>query len=227
MKSNIAILFFSRSINGEAKHKYWDNHLPISQRLELSSVLIKQTLKTLSHTGIDVFHYDESLQRGNTFGEKIANAQDDIFQKGYKGIITVGNDCIELDKVNWVNLVDSISNGVTCIGPNYRNGTYLIGTPVEQFDKEAFARLDWHGESLLSELIALQSHVELLSQLSDFNDVYDLDHLIDQRRISIKLANILVKIFSSTWIQSIALQPSWVKDRSIFRFKSLRAPPAA
>lgn len=226
-KSNYAILFFSRSINGEAKHKYWDDHLHLTQRLELSSVLIKNTLKTLARTGLDVYHYDESLQRGTTFGEKIANAQQDIFQKGYQGIITVGNDCLELHKVNWSSVIDSLSNGIGCIGPNYRNGTYLIATTKTQFDRDAFANLDWHGDSLLKQLIGLHTNVEVLSQLSDFNNTDDLHLLIDQQLLSVDLTTILVKIFSKRSITQTLLYNTWIKDLSIVNFKSLRAPPAA
>lgn len=225
--TNTAILFFSRSIHGEAQHKYWDKHLNHSKRLELSALLIKKTLNTLRGTGLTVYYYDEEIQKGNTFGEKIANAHEDLFQKGHEGIITVGNDCLELDKVNWVNLVDSISNGVTCIGPNYRNGAYLMATPKLHFDKETFAKLDWQGKTLLSQLLTLQKNAKVLPQLSDFNDVRDLHLIIDQGLVALKLTTLLVRLFSIYWVKPLAKYTSRLEDLSILRFISLRAPPAA
>ena len=50
----------------------------------------------LNNTGLDVIVIDEHSQRGNSFGEKISSAFEDIFALGYESLVLVGNDSVGL-----------------------------------------------------------------------------------------------------------------------------------
>ena len=41
--------------------------------------------------------YQKFLQRGKDLGERILNAFEQLFTKGYKKIIVIGSDCIEIE----------------------------------------------------------------------------------------------------------------------------------
>jgi len=96
--ANIAILLFSRSAKCESSFKHWTRDKNIN--FQIANHLISDTHKRLKTSPYPIVVVDEKLQSGNIFGEKLANAFDYVFQKGFDYVIAVGNDCSNIS-VNW------------------------------------------------------------------------------------------------------------------------------
>jgi glycosyltransferase A (GT-A) superfamily protein (DUF2064 family) len=164
LPQQIAILFFSRSSQAESRSKY----RRFSNALLLSKVLISRSRAALENTGLPVYHIDEGHQRGNSFGDRLANATDDLFQLGYQKLIIVGNDAPGLERTDWTYVQKSLDQGKSVLGPNKRNGAYLIGLNREHFEKESFRNLPWQTRRLYT---ALADYLDVEIELSTLEDI--------------------------------------------------------
>ncbi|MEM1407411.1 MAG: DUF2064 domain-containing protein, partial [Bacteroidota bacterium] len=117
INSHIAILFFSRSPWEEANQKKWLPHKS-QANLQVARCLSKQISEVLEKTRLAVFHFHEGNQIGHTFGERLANAIEGVFHKGYEGVIAVGNDSPELGKTHFDDAVYSLAQGQCVLGPS-------------------------------------------------------------------------------------------------------------
>ena len=147
-----AILFFSRSAKSEVAHKKWSPLQSKRQNAVVATHLINNTLEVLNGTGLPVYQYHERIQIGLTFGERLANAMQDLFAKGFESIITVGNDCLDIGDIQWNEIVEKLTQGVPVLGPSFRRGAYLIGMHRDQFDYEKFSQLSWQTGNLQNDL---------------------------------------------------------------------------
>ena len=86
---NTAILFFSRSVNSENQQKRILKGKNTFANKSLVSNLIKNVRKCLLDVSLPVFWINEEGQRGETFGEKLQHAFDDIYAKGFDHVIAV------------------------------------------------------------------------------------------------------------------------------------------
>lgn len=147
-----ALLFFSRSPVAETDHKVI---FPGDKRKNraIIELLYKNSLKEATGSGLDVITFDESRQRGDTFGERFANAFQQLFDEGYKQVISIGNDCPAIGQVQWKSICSLLDNGETVVGPTPGGGAYLIAVTAEHFDYEPFKKLPWQSPGLLQDFI--------------------------------------------------------------------------
>jgi len=188
-KRNIAILVFALSQEEEIKRK------PFLKNSLLQSDLTSQTLKIVQKTGLDYFAYNEQQQLGTSFGERFSNAINDIYEKGYDSVISIGNDTPNFSKTHLLKAVETVQKGQSVIGPSFDGGFYLIGIHKETFHKKEFAGFSWNTSNVRKELYTyLESYNKSFSQL-DF--LYDLDHFSDIINIYKTLPFSLKKIRST------------------------------
>ena len=217
----IAILFFSRSAGEEACHKKWLGNGSDSN-YHLANQLIRKTSETLETTGIPVFHLDETQQQGDSFGEKLANAYQEVFSLGYEAVVAVGNDCATIHRVDWVALKQALSSGKNVLGPDCRKGVYLIGLTKGSFQKEAFLRLPWQTLDLFDALADYCQNPYVLPQQRDLNTRFDL---IIQSKADPLLKKI-IRLLNHQLIRFPELHFSCISCASPGA-QSLRAPPAS
>lgn len=185
--NNIALLFFSRSSKAEGRKKSWfSGHRPACNKA-LASSLIQQSSDFLKHSGLPVFHYHEGNQRGKTFGERFANAYQDIFDQGYTGVIAIGNDSPEIVKIDLTEVSSHLLSGKPVLGASLRGGAYLIGITAGVFDKEQFQNLPWQSNKVftaLREMCTTASvHPSILETFRDINSLHDLKFLLRNTRL--------------------------------------------
>lgn len=197
MKST-AILFFSLDARVESTRKKLVSGSRTKNNL-LISLLVKHTQKVLNHSEIDVFHFNQKNQRGQTFGEKLSNAFADIFALGYENVISVGNDTPDISLINWQHCVQLLHKNKCIIGPTSKQGTYLIGLQRDAFRAAEFQNLPWQTPALLPDLLQhyLSGEViELLPQLHEFNSSGDvisyLHHSSGKSRTFLRVLNSLI-----------------------------------
>jgi glycosyltransferase A (GT-A) superfamily protein (DUF2064 family) len=162
-----AILVFARGARLDAR----DKGLAGSERF--LSQLTSQTLQTARRTGFPCFHFDENSQTGDTFGRRLGNAMQAVFDQGVTHLLVIGNDSPELRSGDLVKAADFVKAGKTVFGPSADGGTYMIGISRESFDLNTFIDLPWQLNHLLGELIRWNSSrggsCELLKPLLDLD----------------------------------------------------------
>ena len=123
-QKNIALLYFSRSARLEGRRKNWASRRPELNRAIASSLILRST-RTVRASGLPVFHYHEGNQKGQTFGERMANAFQEVFALGFEAVISVGNDSPELARTNWQDITARLAEGEYLL---VHGGTSGIGT---------------------------------------------------------------------------------------------------
>ncbi len=141
-KSDTAILLFANSAQQDSCLKRMEAGEALFERLT------DKTIKTIQATGLPFFHFSEKEQHGNSFGERFANAIQQVFDLGYAQVITLGNDSPHLTAKHILEAQSQISRHHIVLGPAMDGGMYLMGMHRSAFEKESFKSLPWQTASL-------------------------------------------------------------------------------
>ena len=151
--------------------------------------ILKKTALVLKNikTDIAVFHYNSiisknpfknfskwnKIQIGKNLGEKISNAFNWGFEKGYKKIIIIGSDLWDLnEEIINTGFIELNKNKVV-IGPSIDGGYYLLGLNKKM--PKIFEGIKWGTQSVLAETLKLLEHEPyILTELNDIDTFEDL-----------------------------------------------------
>lgn len=194
--SKTAILIFAQSAQQEQVAK------PFSESGTLFGQLNKQTLSKVKKTKLPFFHFSEKEQVGNTFGERYVNAIQAVFNKGFKNIITIGNDTPHLQTRHIVETNKKLQNNPVVLGPSKDGGYYLMGLQKTHFDASLFLKFPWQTRALNQSFATAfenkNTKVTWLEVLTDIDSVSDIRHILDSFKVlSISLKKLLYKLVQS------------------------------
>lgn len=222
-----ALLVFSLSAKKEADRKALFGSGKRATTHDFFKALIKQTADVALNSGVDVVWVDEKKQRGDSFGERYANAFQELFDRGYENVVSIGNDCPELTADILKTAVRQLQQQKIVLGPSTDGGAYLIGIQRRFFNAEAFCTLPWLQETLSDELISLafqhNERVFLLQQLSDIDTQKDvLTFALDHPHLTLSkfILEHLYKASHVSFKDSVPLRTSF-----FIGAYSLRGPP--
>lgn len=226
--NKLAILYFSRDARHEGGQKQWFGKSGDSRNREVATALISHSLKAVQASGLPVYRSHEGNQRGNTFGERLANAYEELFNLGYTGVVGVGNDTPELSSINWKEVTTPLQEGQCVLGASLRGGAYLIGITAAAFSKDNFKTLPWQTSSLFQSLQKFCSQGDmqphLLPALRDVNTFHDLLAIVNIKGIDRSLSRSISRILSQgKFVYSFFCNPT--PSPFVSRL-SLRGPPA-
>ena len=216
-----AILFFSKTSSAEAEGK----KLAAAKRQTkaIAQVFIKNTRQILRSLDLPVFTISENLQRGDSFGERLQNAFQDIFDKGFTNVIAIGNDCLTLNKNHIQQAIQALETTPSVLGPTTDGGVYLLGFQKEYFDASELKSIHWQTGNVSKELLQNKGNQCItLDILSDIDTVNDLIKAIKDISTNIKtlLIALLRDKISTLYITYLNWTPQYLLSS-----KSLRAPP--
>lgn len=116
------------------------------------------------------------LQKGETLGDKMSNAFLRAFKTGYKKVIIIGSDCLELNKDLIEDAFNLLDTKEVVLGPAKDGGYYLLG--MKNFYATLFENKTWSSENVLLDTLLDLSNLDLsfklLPTLSDIDDEKDL-----------------------------------------------------
>ncbi len=167
-----AILFFSHLKKQQANDKKIHSLKAVNKKI--SSLFIQKSLKTAQRSGYPVYWIDSNQQQGDTFGERFANAYQQLFDKGYQNVIAIGNDCLTLTVEDIYQAATSLESNKPVLGPSKDGGVYLLGLCKEQFSKQTFEELPWTTCTLTFALKDYLKDVQFLSFKVGVNHRKDL-----------------------------------------------------
>ncbi|HEA20155.1 MAG TPA: DUF2064 domain-containing protein [Pricia antarctica] len=180
--TDTAVLIFSLSARREAKRKRLFGRGRENSTSEFFQHLIRRTKNLAAKSGVAVFFVDEGQQRGDTFGERYANAFQEIFDKGYSKVVSIGNDTPDLTADTLRKAVEKIQHNDIVVGPSIDGGIYLLGLSRFMFNTDEFLKLPWLKASLYDALTQRsywqQGDIFSLGLLADIDDKASLLHYV-------------------------------------------------
>lgn len=198
--AHTAILFFSRSASAESAAKPFDkkNNKKAEQ---LAHYFIQHSLRTARKTKLPLITCFSQQQRGDHFGERLANAIESVWDQGFQHVIVMGNDCLSLTPAHILNSARSLHKNPLVMSPAQDGGVNLIGLDRSHYDRQTFTTLAWESDQLQQSWNAyaknLQSQILWLDTLRDIDHVADLYSFLKQR----------ASLFLRKQIQHILHQP--------------------
>jgi len=178
MKSNqTAILIFSRSASQEAVTKTFSSKTGRKGNQRIAELLIQKSINTANQTGLPVFTSFCKNQKGETFGERLGNAIENVFKKGFQKLIAIGNDCPSLTSEHLLNAHFLLEKNSIVFGSSNDGGIYLLGIQKKSYCRKSFLELAWETNCLAKNLENFL-HQKGLSfvQLSSLNDIdFEID----------------------------------------------------
>lgn len=120
--------------------------------------------------------FQKMLQRGDNLGDKMSNAFIEAFDMGYKGVVIIGSDCIELNSEILMDAFTILEESDIVLGPANDGGYYLLG--MQKHHKQLFENKSWSTENVLPDTLLdisnLKLSLKLLPTLSDVDEEKDL-----------------------------------------------------
>ncbi len=181
LDQNIGILYFSLSTEKEAKRKAWTKNRKVNSQLALQ--LQKHNLALIKSTKIPFIVADESIQKGFSFGHKLAHCIEASFDQAYDHIIVIGNDCPHLTIDDIFRTRDLISKGKQNIGLTPKGGAYIFSISKHNWNKESFENLSWCTPNLgaqLAQHLTIDLDLNPLPLKGDLNFFDDFSVLLSQ-----------------------------------------------
>jgi uncharacterized protein len=122
-------------------------------------------------------HYQKQVQQGADLGERMAQAFEAAFARGYQKVGIIGSDCYELRAdILWhaFRLLEEEKDLI--LGPSTDGGYYFLG--MSRFLPALFHHKTWSSPTVLSDTLAdaarLQLNCALLPELTDVDEEKDL-----------------------------------------------------
>lgn len=120
------------------------------------------------------------MQTTGNLGEKMARAFKDLFDEGYKQLIIIGSDCLELTSGILEDAFGSLGQSDVVIGPSTDGGYYLLG--MNRLIPELFINKQWSSSSVmedtLADLAVLNISYTQLIPLTDIDEEKDLPEFL-------------------------------------------------
>jgi glycosyltransferase A (GT-A) superfamily protein (DUF2064 family) len=171
--TDTAILFFSRKAETEALVKKITPQE--SCNTLLTSRLIQFTRQQIRNSGLPYFMVDETQQIGTTLANRLENAFQQIFDRGFERVIAIGNDCLEMSHRDLLQAATSLHSNSIVVGANTHGGLYLLGVCRESYQKIPFQSFSWQTNHLFLEFSTFcrtsMLSYEFLKPKSDLNTI--------------------------------------------------------
>ncbi len=176
LPNHTALLLFSRTSASEAGEKSFLPNKSSKQNKKIAEQLIKRSVQNIKATTLPYFIINEHKQVGNSFGEKLGNAIQFVFDQGYKKVVVTGNDCLSLSRDLIEKAAASLQTTDMVISPTEKGGASLIGLTQTTFNQNHFQSIRWQTQFTFHDLLALHqpSAICQLPLLDDINDFTDL-----------------------------------------------------
>ncbi|WP_055447716.1 TIGR04282 family arsenosugar biosynthesis glycosyltransferase [Lacinutrix mariniflava] len=188
MHKNLIITFTRNPELGKVKSRL-AKRIGEASALEVYKFLLEHTKNVLSKLDCDraVYYsvkirendiwdsevFSKHKQFGDDLGERMKNAFENGFKKGYEKIIIVGSDLYDLNTEIINQAFKQLDTNDNVIGPAEDGGYYLLG--MKTLNPSVFDIENWGTETVYKQTISkLTSSLYVLETLNDIDYVEDL-----------------------------------------------------
>lgn len=121
--------------------------------------------------------FQKKLQFGKDLGVRMYNAFKEGFDDGYKKIVIIGSDLIELESNDIKKAIKKLDDNDIVIGPAQDGGYYLLG--MKQISENIFTNKEWGTNTVLKDTLKDITTLKyyLLKEKNDidtFEDIKDV-----------------------------------------------------
>jgi rSAM/selenodomain-associated transferase 1 len=190
-KENTIIIFAKTPESGTAKSRIAETH-GNKKALEIYLELLQISAKSMaglpyhvtftgsSHSlSLKTIYTDAASffkQTGENLGDRLQNAFNYLFNKGYKNICAIGTDCPCLTRQEIEDTFNHLGEGKdTVIGPTYDGGYYIIGCTKNGMD--VFSASKWSTSELFKETMEIIEKHSLSCHI--LKKLHDIDYMED------------------------------------------------
>ena len=225
---HMAFVLFTRTREEEARAKDFSATHSLRTNSLIAGHLIGHAERTARNTGLPCFVISSAQQHGNSSGEKLAHAFEDIYSLGYTQVIAIGNDCPTLTTNDLLEAATALNAHGAVMGPANDGGVYLIGLHRKHFDRLYFEKLPWSSDNLfvsLTEYFSVNGISFASSRaLSDIDYPTALQQVLKGTQLSTSLRFILISLLAGlhALINKDQTNPTLSQLRM---YVGLRAPP--
>lgn len=188
MLSKTAILLFTQTAKAAAQQKLLGLSIGDKHKEQVFEKLLQKTRKEAQQTGLDIIEISCKQQKGNSFGQRIATATQQVFDAGYEHIIILGTDTPNINSSLIIRAANQLHQNQAVLGHAVDGGAYLIAFNQVNFDAETFANLSWQDENtaqvLTQYFIDAGSTVSSLAKLADIDSYRDLLVFITKAKVN-------------------------------------------
>ena len=125
----------------------------------------------------DQFH--KFVQEADDLGDRMANAFKTAFGLGYRSVVIMGSDCLEMTPEYINQAFEDLENNDVCIGPAKDGGYVLLG--MHKLHPQFFLNKTWSTDEVfpktLQDIQSLKLSYSILPILSDVDYEEDLAHM--------------------------------------------------
>lgn len=125
----------------------------------------------LSDSIWDRDNFSMKPQTDGDLGEKMKNAFESMFAKGYHSVCIIGSDCISLTPHDLADAFVMLERNDLVLGPSTDGGYYLLG--MKKVFNEVFCNKVWSTETVLAatleDVSAAGKSYDLLRKLTDID----------------------------------------------------------
>lgn len=192
IRNSALIIFQKNAVLGKVKSRLAAT-IGEKKALEIYRSLLLHTygqMEKLEEIDITIFYSDyieessygqfkpdfQEIQVGADLGERMANAFQKLFQKGYKKVIIIGTDCPEIKSADIIDAFQALDKKDVCIGPALDGGYYLLG--MCRYYEFLFQNIPWSSSEVTAKTIKTLNHhqisYKLLKTLRDIDTEEDL-----------------------------------------------------
>jgi glycosyltransferase A (GT-A) superfamily protein (DUF2064 family) len=143
----------------------------------LASALINHTVEEAKKSSLPVIEYYSNRQRGDSFGERLANAIEHTFACGYENIIVTGTDTPLIHSSQFVDISGRLIKSQLVLAPSCDGGVYLIGINKAAYHRQNFCSIPWLTGSVFSSLVTYTFKVGATLSISALKK--DIDNITD------------------------------------------------
>lgn len=119
--------------------------------------------------------FSRQVQKGNDLGERMKNAFELLFNKGYQNVQIIGSDCLELNTITIEKGFVELDKSDIVIGPAMDGGYYLLGLKINS--PFLFENVEWSTSEVLQQTLSIcnehNMHYSLLEVLRDIDEPED------------------------------------------------------
>ena len=126
--------------------------------------------------------FNKKLQRGNNLGERMENAFKELLDSGYKKVLIIGSDLLDLNKNIIDKGFDALDDNDVVLGPAKDGGYYLLG--MKTMYSAVFKNKNWGTGTVRRDTLKdlTNMNVALLKELNDIDTFEDMKHYEELKR---------------------------------------------
>jgi uncharacterized protein len=127
--------------------------------------------------------YEKRQQQGEDLGERMASAFAACFHAGYKRVIIIGSDCVEITTAHIEQAFVALNTKDLVIGPATDGGYYLLG--MKKLNQGLFENIPWSTSAVMTRTLLKVNELGLnylsIETLSDIDDLEAYQKMKNER----------------------------------------------